>query len=219
MRQLIFLALAGTVLFSSCREKKEEPSLKKPVIYFYPESDTEVSVELKTTGKLTFSYPDYATGWKGTAHPDGSIDVNGKHYPYLFWESEQPFNKFDKEIGCVLLHKENAVKSLEKHLTKLGFNEKEKTDFITYWGPQIMKHELVMAQFLINEECEEFATLDIQPTPAHLNRVYMIWTNFDLNSSKIPLIKTQILRPLTRDGFDILEWGGMEISEKSLLLN
>lgn len=213
MRQLIFLTLAGTVLFSSCREKKEEPSLKKPVIYFYPESDTEVSVELKTTGKLTFSYPDYASGWKGTAHPDGSIDVNGKHYPYLFWESEQPFNSFNKKVGGLILQKETVVESLEMYLTQLGFNDKEKTDFITFWAPQLQKHDLVMIQFILNDSCNEFATLEIEPKPAHLNRVYMVWRDYNISLSQ-SLITEQVLTPINRDGFDVLEWGGIEISQK-----
>jgi hypothetical protein len=200
-----------TIISIHFKDQNELRPLKKPVIYLYPETDTDVSIELKPAGKLTFSYPYYSQSWKGTAHPDGSIDISGKQYPYLFWESEQRFNKFDKNIGCILFHQEDLIASLEKHLTQLGFNDQEKTDFITFWGPQLAKHKLVLAQFLLNDACNVFANLNVQPDPAHLNRVYLIWTEFDLNSSLIPLIKSQHLEPLNREGFDILEWGGIEI--------
>ncbi|AEA42237.1 hypothetical protein [Fluviicola taffensis] len=203
----------GEITIISLRFKimSEKRTVKKPVIYLYPETDLALSIDLKPAGNLTFSYPQYSNEWKGVAHPDGSITIDEKTYPYLFWESEQQFNFFDRNIGCLLLYKENLIETLDKHLTELGFNDKEKTDFITFWGPQLAKHKLVLAQFLINESCNQFATLDIHPKPAHVNRVYLIWTTFDLNTSQIPLIKSQILKPLNREGFDVLEWGGIEI--------
>ncbi len=206
---------AGQILIISLHFKaiNEPRPVKKPVIYLYPESDIEVSIDLKTKGTLTFSYPNYSNGWKGTAHPDGSIDINGAHYPYLFWESEQRFNTFDLEIGGFLLNKENIVELLEKHLTNLGLNDKEKTDFITFWGPQLQQHEEVMIQFVLNYACNEFASLNIEPKPKHLNRVYMIWTTTD--NLKPKLFKQQVLTKLDRTGFDVLEWGGIELERST----
>lgn len=183
--------------------------VKKPVIYLYPESDTKFSIQLKTRGDLTFSYPQYSKGWNGTAHPDGSIDIDGKNYPYLFWESEQRFKSFYQELGGFIISKKNVVKSLERCLSELGFNDTEKTDFITFWGPQLQQHEEVMIQFILNDACNEFATLDIEPKPQHVNRVYLIWTHPP--PGEVDLIKPQILKKLDRTGFDVLEWGGIEL--------
>jgi hypothetical protein len=207
---------AGQITIISLHFKNQDEirPVKKPVIYLYPESDTELSVQLKTKGDLTFSYPDYSKGWNGTAHSDGSIDIKGTHYPYLFWESEQRFNTFDQELGGFVINKKNVVESLEKYLTELGFNDKEKTDFITYWGPQLRQHEEVMIQFVLNDACDEFATLEINPKPKHLNRVYMIWSTTD--NLKPQLSKQQVLKKLNRDGFDVLEWGGIELKESKL---
>lgn len=200
-----------TIISLHFKTKNERRPVKKPVIYLYPESDTELSIQLNTKGDLTFSYPNYSKGWNGIAHPDGSIDINGAHYPYLFWESEQRFNKFDQELGGFVLNKATIVESLEKYLNELGFNDKEKTDFITFWGPQLQQHEEVMIQFVLNDACNEFATLDIEPKPKHLNRVYMIWSTTD--NLKPHLSKQQILKKLNRDGFDVLEWGGIELTQ------
>ena len=198
-----------TIISLHFKARNEPRPVKKPVIYLYPESDTEVSVQLKTTGELTFSYPDYVSGWKGTAHPDGSIDVNGKQYPYLFWESEQRFNTFDLKIGGFLIDQKNVIASLEKHLSDLGFNDREKTDFITFWGPQLQQHKQVLIQFILNDSCNEFAALEIEPKPEHLNRVYMVWRGID--GPFKTFLNPQNLKTMNRKGFDVLEWGGIEI--------
>lgn len=201
-----------TIISLHFKAKNDPRPVKKPVIYLYPESAMEISVDLKVHGKLTFTYPDYTKGWKGIAHSDGSISIGSKNYPYLFWESEQHFNTFDHELGGFLLTKETIVPSLEKHLSDFGFNDKEKADFITFWAPQLQKHERVYIQFILNETCDQFAQLDITPKPDHLNRVCMIWTPAD-NHRKV-LMKPQKIEKLNRDGFDVLEWGGIELNNE-----
>nr|MCR4766491.1 hypothetical protein [Saccharofermentans sp.] len=46
-----------------------------PIIYLYPEEETEVNVKLTLDGNLTSSYPHYndALGWTVTASPDGTL--------------------------------------------------------------------------------------------------------------------------------------------------
>jgi hypothetical protein len=199
-----------TIISLHFKARNEPRPVKKPVIYLYPESDTEISVDLKAKGALTFTYPDYSKGWKGTAHPDGSVTISGQNYPYLFWESEQQFNSFDFELGGFLLTRETAAASLEKHLSDFGFNDREKTDFITFWAPQLQKYEGVYIQFIRDEACNQFARLDITPKPRHMNRVYMIWTPVD--SHRKVFMKPQKIEKMNRDGFDALEWGGIELN-------
>ncbi|MNU80955.1 hypothetical protein D3C71_706030 [compost metagenome] len=202
---------SGQITIISLHFKRfvETRAVKKPVIYLYPESDLEVSVDLKPQGNLTFSYPDYTAGWNGIAHPDGSITIDQKEYPYLFWESEQHFNHFNLESGGFVIQQASVTESLEKILSELGFNAKEKADFITFWGPQLAQHSRVFVQFVVNDACDEFASLKITPTPKNLNRVYMIWTTGENTDFQFP--KTQKLPQLKRDGFDVMEWGGIEL--------
>lgn len=62
---------------------------EKPVIYLYPEEETEVRVELELSGgELTCTYPEYSNGWEVTARPDGTLtDAEGREYNYLYWEA------------------------------------------------------------------------------------------------------------------------------------
>lgn len=90
MKKLLSLALACLLLFSlsACgREPKEEVSDEKPVIYLYPEQETDVRVTLDLAGELTCAYPAYGDGWSVRAAPDGTLtDESGQTYRYLYWE-------------------------------------------------------------------------------------------------------------------------------------
>lgn len=186
--------------------------VKKPVIYLYPETTTSVTIDLKTVGNLTFTYPLLSEGWNVTAQPDGTLTCNGKNYPYLFWEADQQIqNPFKSEqfTGFKVAGKD-AITFLEEKLTLMGFNDRERTDFITFWGPQLAANEFNNVIFQFNETGDQYATLAIEPKPQNVNRVYMIWgkTNnpmFDAN------LLPQILPVLNRSGFDVLEWGGVEM--------
>ena len=187
------------------------------MIYLYPETATTVAVNLKTVGNLTFSYPLLSEGWNVTAHPDGTLTCNGKNYPYLFWEADQlvqhPFGSNTFE-GFNVAGKD-AVAFLEEKLTLMGFNDHERTDFITFWGPQLAANEFNNVTFQFNETCDQYATLTIEPKPQNVNRVYMIWRKADasvLNQTITP----QDLPVLNRSGFDVLEWGGIEVDDVEL---
>ena len=82
MKKLFSLALACLLLFSlsACgREPKEEVSDEKPVIYLYPEQETDVRVTLDLAGELTCAYPAYGDGWSVRAAPDGTLtDEDGQ---------------------------------------------------------------------------------------------------------------------------------------------
>ena len=86
MKQILFpLCLAALLLLSACREA--EAGDAKPVIYLYPEEETEVTVRLDYDGTLTCAYPAYEDGWTVTAAPDGTLrDEAGQTYSYLYWE-------------------------------------------------------------------------------------------------------------------------------------
>ena len=62
---LCLILLIG--LLPGCSQMDE-----KPVIYLYPEEETEVTVKLDYNGTLTSTYPAYGDGWTVTAQPDGT---------------------------------------------------------------------------------------------------------------------------------------------------
>lgn len=189
----------------------------KPVIYLYPPQDEEVTVALQPKGAFTFTYPAYADGWKGTAHPDGSITIAGKHYPYLFWEGTDQGTIPAPDYGSGFFVKQAAVVSfLEEKLTAMGLSDQEKTDFITFWGPRMSQSEQGFAHFLFNKDYEQIADLSITPAPQEIFRVYLLWTPLDDATLLHP--QPQAIPTVHRSGFYAIEWGGSEVPFNSLSL-
>lgn len=192
---------------------QDEPIIhyRKPVIYLYPQQDQEVNVQLQPKGDFTFTYPVYENGWKGTAHPDGSITVDGNTYPYLFWEGKgDGFPQLRDYDNGFVVQRSEVTTFLEEQLTEMGLNTKEQTDFITYWGPIMAQAPRGYAQFVFNQQYDAIAALDIQPTPQHVFRVYLLWTPIHDNLKLHP--KPQQLEHIDRTGFYAIEWGGSELS-------
>lgn len=190
-----------------------EPSMaEKPVIYFYPETTQSVDVSIKPTGELKFTYPTYENGWKITVTPDGSITHNGNIYPYLFWDATINRNagSVDLSQGFVV-ERENTIAFLEKQLNAFGFTPQERTDFITYWGPRLASEKRAFIQFVWGDATNQFGELNISPQPDHVNRVYIQWKSLK-DSETIPQPTQQSIPTLDRSGFDVLEWGGVELS-------
>ena len=139
MKKLLSLALACLLLFSlsACgREPKEEVSDEKPVIYLYPEQETDVRVTLDLAGELTCAYPAYGDGWSVRAAPDGTLtDESGQTYRYLYWEGTSGTD-YDFSTGFCVSGEDTAA-FLENALTQLGLNREEANEFIIYWLPQM----------------------------------------------------------------------------------
>lgn len=180
----------------------------KPVIYLYPEKKAEISVQVKFDGELGFTYPDYKDGWKVIAEPDGRIYVNEHTYRYLFWEGQSKSLANDFFTKGFIVRSDTLVQFLESTLLNFGLNSQEIQDYITYWVPRMNKNDYNFIHFLIGEEYNKYASLQISPKPDTELRIFMIWSNY---TSKESTIQPQTLPSLKRSGFSVIEWGGSEV--------
>lgn len=202
-----------SLLFRSVPLLIDQPiTVCKPVIYLYPEKDQPVAVTLTPKGRFTFTYPPTNGSWKGTAHPDGSISIAGKRYPYLFWEGEDKVSQLADYTTGFVVKRDEVVVFLEEKLSEMNLNDKEKTDFITFWGPRMVAAKQGFVQFVFNKAYDDIATLDIQPAPKEIFRVYMLWTPLDKDTHLHP--DPQVMEKVTREGFYAIEWGGSELPQK-----
>ena len=203
----LMLALLCLMTMCACRSKVEpRPNTdKKPVIYLYPETTTQVKVQLDFNGRLTSVYPAYSDGWTVTAQPDGTLtDESGREYYCLFWEGES-FVPYELREGfCV--RGEDTRDFLETALRQLGLTDKEANEFIIYWLPQ-MEHNPYNVISFLQEQYTDNARLTVTPAPDSLLRVFMAWQAADA-PVKLP---EQKLEGFEREGFAIVEWGGAEI--------
>ena len=105
---LIMLLIFTLVLMTACSKdssdadtekdtdtesSEEEIPTEKPVIYLYPQVETEVHVELDFSGQLMTTYPKYNDGWDVVATPEGRLVEKDSHleYSYLFWDGSSDY--------------------------------------------------------------------------------------------------------------------------------
>lgn len=185
----------------------------KPVIYLQSPVKLDFSIRVMPATDFTFTYPVYKDQWKGTVYPSGQIEINGQKYPYLFWDSKQEF-VFKKHTNGYHISKKDIVSFLENQLSNSGLNATEKTDFITYWGPRLMQYESVFIQFYLQEDCNQFATIQCDPAPTAINRLYIAFSEWNENLNTY--IHPVELPAFERTGFSVLEWGGFELKSIEL---
>ena len=177
----------------------------KPVIYLYPEEETEVSVKVNFDGVLTSTYPAYNGGWNVTAAPDGTLtDAKGQTYNYLYWEGET-HTQWDMTKGFCVKGADTAA-FLEQALEKLGLNRKEANEFIVYWLPLMEQNPYNVIAFQ-TDVYTQAAQLQIDPAPDTLIRVFMAWQA----SENYVNLEAQELTAPDRTGFTVVEWGGSEV--------
>nr|WP_325232697.1 hypothetical protein [uncultured Oscillibacter sp.] len=203
-RMLTLLCLAALLLLSACRE--EAAGDAKPVIYLYPEKETEVSVRLDYDGALTCAYPAYDGAWTVTAAPDGTLtDEAGQTYNYLYWEGAAQ-TEYDFSQGFCVPGADTAA-FLEDALSRLGLTRREANEFIVYWLPRMEPSPYNLIAFQADAYTDH-ARLTVTPEPDSLLRVFMAWkpleAPMDLPAQELPAFE--------RTGFTVVEWGGAELS-------
>jgi hypothetical protein len=188
--------------------------VEKPVIYLYSETEQAFNLKITTESELQFTYPVYEKEWKGTTSSNGIIQINGSTYPYLFWDAVLPagnlklnWNNADQIQGT------QTIDYLNKQLDYLGFNSKEKTDFITYWGPRMQKMTFIQVVWLQNENIEPIASLELSPKFTQ-NRIYIVFKEINEPLEQTLLLKAPTIKPFNRTKNYLVEWGGIEIQSK-----
>lgn len=190
------------------RKKTEIMCPAKPIIYLYPESKTEINVELKYPQKISHSYPKYENNWNVIVDTNSNITYNGRNYYGLYWEGKYPMD-FKLDEGFVVKGSDSTT-FLEEKLAILGLNEREANEFIIYWLPKLENNPYNFIKFASMEVQNEYMPLEINPKPDTLIRVMMAYKRLD-NPIKV---REQVLDPApTRNGFVVIEWGGTEIGD------
>ena len=178
----------------------------KPVIYLYPKQKTRINVQVSPIGGFSKTIPTYPdNGWNVIASPDGTITNTADHktYPYLFWEGRGGIYQ-KPERGFIVKNSEIET-FLRDKLTALGLNEIETRDFMEFWQPKMTESPFYRVSFYGNQVMDQLAPLSITPKPDSIIRILMDFEGIDAPIE----IKPQIIRTPTRDGFTVIEWGGV----------
>ena len=187
--------------------------LEKPVIYLYPTEKTAIDIKLDLKGKLLTTFPKYDKNWEVIAEPNGQIfdKKTNRYYGSLFWDGTMDFPEehYKYDDGFIVPKEKLADFFIEK-LEYIGLNNQETNEFIQYWLPILERNKYNFIHFLINEECNEIATLKVNPKPETTIRIYMDFYGLE----NFTQINEQQLPKTERKGFTLVEWGGSDVSSK-----
>ena len=187
--------------------------LEKPVIYLYPTEKTAIDIKLDLKGKLLTTFPKYEKNWEVIAEPNGQIfdKKTNRYYGSLFWDGTMDFPEehYKYDDGFIVPKEKLADFFIEK-LEYIGLNNQETNEFIQYWLPILERNKYNFIHFLINEECNEIATLKVNPKPETTIRIYMDFYGLE----NFTQINEQQLPKTERKGFTLVEWGGSDVSSK-----
>lgn len=184
--------------------------IAKPAIYLYPEKTTEVKVKVNLKGVLGTTIPKYNNGWNIIADKNSILtDRRGKKYDYLFWEGFSDIDPTNFRTGWYV-EKEDIKTFLEKELETLGFNEKEKAQFIEYWYSKMneIDNPYLLVNFIDEKFLDIMAPLEIDPKPDSYKRYFMIFKGVDT----IEKIEPTKFEKFEREGFFMFEWGGANVN-------
>lgn len=174
----------------------------KPVIYLYPEVPMPFTVSVGAD--VTKSEPQYRDGWSGYAYPNGLLAVDGQIYDSLFWDGTGHGNYPEITNGFVV-QRSDLEDTLWSHLAQLGLNQKEATDFMEFWMPLMPDSPYVRLTWFGTEQMNELAPLYLSEQPDTLIRIFL-----DYEGLNEPIaLDSQLLVHPPREGFTVIEWGGL----------
>ncbi|KAH8986038.1 hypothetical protein EDB86DRAFT_2809695 [Lactarius hatsudake] len=189
--------------------------------------------------------------WTVAAKPDGTLvdKTSGMEVSYLYWEAvAQPvtpgasrattpiadIETFDpahpsvKPGDSVLLPTSKVPAYLDVVLKALALHTEARTSFITYWLPDMLKHDYVALRFVAQEAYERAAPMHIAPAPDVVTRVFMLFRGVPVSDLGLweaasartgadgarlwaDVVGVDAARAADSGLFRVLEWGGMEV--------
>jgi hypothetical protein len=186
--------------------------VKKPVVYLYPREKTSVKVVVEPVGEFSAQYPRTEHGtWQMVAMPDGTLfdPRTEKKYSYLFWEADHLATLAIDVARAHCVRGDDAERFLDDVSMKLGLNDKERTDFVSFWVPALSQNPLSLVQLMIGAEVEAIAKMTVTPRPDAELRLFMMFQRVPepvaCGAPAVPMVK--------RTGFTVVEWGGVNLDE------
>jgi hypothetical protein len=177
----------------------------KPVIYLYPEEETDLHVEVEPNIGFTKTIPEYKDGWDVTAYPDGTIidRETGDDYHYLYWAGLVDGYPLIEE-GWVVT--QSDIPAFFDYILPLyGLQGSEITDFTEYWEEDLDEAPYYAISFVDQAIIDELSPLTLDKEPDVVMRVLMTAKPLE---RPIKLPQPQLPELPEREGFTVIEWGG-----------
>jgi len=180
------------------RGHSKKVNVKKPNIYLYADSDMDVRITLGNAQCITASIPEYKGGWDAAIR-DGSLNACED---YLFYEAAIDESLLQKTSGYVL-RAGRLEEDLEAVLDATLYSAKEKADFLEYWLGELDSGTDYLMCPQSFEAIEGIMKLYSSVEPDSVNRYWYWFVPLPEEYEEAGIV------PAVRDGYTIVEWGGI----------
>ena len=145
----------------------------KPIIYIYPDEETNLLIHLKDTEKLLYTYPKYQDSWNIKVLKNGLLyDYKTERNYYALYYEAIDNTIIDTTTGFVVKGSE-TISFLEEKLAYLGLNDREINEFIIYWIDKLEKNNYNYIYFRTIDEINQYMKLSFSKSVDTLIRVFM----------------------------------------------
>lgn len=179
----------------------------KPNIYLYADEEIEVQINFLREELLTATIPQYTDNWIAKVYGNGSLSSQNGIYNYLFYESKASRELVTKECGWIVKADERE-EALLKILEQYQFNESEKSDFMDFWLNKLETGVDYIVYPQNTSYVDKQMPIEITPKPDNITRLWFGFEKYSGQSISEPLVK-----PIVRENFTVVEWGGFLLDE------
>lgn len=198
----------------------------KPAVYLYPQQEQQINVQVAIPyGSFLYTDPIYPTGgWNVRAKPNGALhylgsdraDSTGKInypsgvFPYLYYEARIHDSAIEKPTKGYVKKYEDIEKFYDEILPKLGLNSQETQEFKKYWLKALPKATYYFIGVVSQSNLNTIEPLTISPKQDTTIRVSLYFEALDT----FTIIQPPTIQTPQRNGFTVVEWGGMVKRDK-----
>jgi hypothetical protein len=172
-------------------------------LYLYPLVEQLISIN-SHSDVFNSSPNDKSGNWQVLAEPDGKLILaDGKAYSKISYSY-----KADSEpLGTGIVTSQAMLKpTLSDYADKLGLNQKEKNDFVSFWSTKLKDAPFVQISHYSRAESANILKLDINPQPDTFIPIVMYFKILQFPT----VISKPIFEPIqNRVGFTALDWSGV----------
>lgn len=183
------------------------PTNCEPILYLYPEIETNIQVSLGERVDVISSLPAATDTWHVRATPNGKLTdpTTQRTYDHIFWEGIAgvlpPLEK-----GFVV-DTSQLITFFDEKLQTLGLNASETDDFKKAWLKEFGDARYYFIGFYDRRVIDKYAPMTIEPRPETVIRILMDYRPL---KSRIPVASPQLESPGRREGFTVVEWAGLK---------
>lgn len=189
------------------RKENLNPTNCEPILYLYPQTTTDVKVQLGNKINVIASKPELNNFWHVRAESNGElVDVTtSKNYDRIFWEGISDFlPPLKKGFVTDTAHLD---KFFTEKLQTLGLNARETADFKNAWLKEFKDAPYYFIGFYDQHLIDRYAPMEVTPAPETVIRILM---DFRPLKELIPVEEPVYSNAPQRKGFTVVEWSGLK---------